>query len=167
MLVSSARPPRLREHGFALIELLVVVIIVGLLASVATPVYLNQRKKAVDASIKADLKAVATAAETITADEPTATTFGATQAEIRTAFAAAGFKSSGQNELRISGAPADGFCIIGKNIQGGSALSTHYFWYDSRNGGAPPGPATSAYPLLGGVTCTNPFLIAHNWWTLL
>jgi len=50
-----------QDEGFTLIELLVVIIIIGILAAIAIPVFLNQRKKGVDASLKSDLRTVAEA----------------------------------------------------------------------------------------------------------
>src|SRR3954449_6408743 len=64
MLARIRKAMEEREGGFTLIELLVVIIIIGILAAIAIPVFLNQRKKGWDSQAKSDLRNAATAEET-------------------------------------------------------------------------------------------------------
>jgi type IV pilus assembly protein PilA len=56
------------EKGFTLIELLVVILIIGILAAIAIPSFLNQKSKATDASAKELARTAQTASETYATD---------------------------------------------------------------------------------------------------
>jgi type IV pilus assembly protein PilA len=68
MLARIQKSIKEKDEGFTLIELLVVIIIIGILAAIAIPVFLNQRKKAVDASGKSDVRTLANELETFATD---------------------------------------------------------------------------------------------------
>ena len=56
------------EGGFTLIELLVVILIIGILAAIAIPSFLNQKGKGEDAAAKSAAREAATAMETYYTD---------------------------------------------------------------------------------------------------
>jgi prepilin-type N-terminal cleavage/methylation domain-containing protein len=129
-----------REEGFTLIELLVVIIIIGILAAIAIPVFLNQRKKGVDASIKSDLRTIANEEETLAVDGTAYSTAPNVQ------------KTSANNHFAI-GVNSNGYCIKGFNTNSsatGDATTGNGYWYDSMAGGLQSGAATSTAPT-GGV----------------
>ncbi len=72
MLARIRKAMEKRDEGFTLIELLVVMIIIGILAAIAIPVFLSQKKKAYESSLKADLNTIADDIGTAQVDDPTA-----------------------------------------------------------------------------------------------
>jgi type IV pilus assembly protein PilA len=132
-LIRKAREER--EGGFTLIELLVVIIIIGILAAIAIPVFLNQRKKGYDAQVKSDLRNAATAEETYLTDSPNSYTTD------QTALATAGWKTSTNDTFQVAISGATGYCIVGNN-----SSSTNAFAYDSGKGGLQATVFTGATP---------------------
>src|SRR6187401_1191689 len=59
---------QMNRKGFTLIELLIVVVIIGILAAIAIPKFANTKEKAYLASMKSDLRNMATTQEAYFAD---------------------------------------------------------------------------------------------------
>ena len=125
------------EKGFTLIELLVVIIIIGILAAIAIPAFLNQRQKAWVSQVESDLKNAAIAAESYAVDNNgsytglpnTVETAGAVTAG--SAWDTNGF--NGTEDVTISSAVAtDGnsYVLTGSNAN----LGTRSWTYNSGTG---------------------------------
>jgi type IV pilus assembly protein PilA len=77
-MIHQLRNQLQQEEGFTLIVLLVVILIIGILAAIAIPSFLNQRYKGQDACAKSMVKQMQTAAKTYQTDNNTYANLGLT-----------------------------------------------------------------------------------------
>lgn len=148
-----------REEGFTLIELLVVIIIIGILAAIAIPVFLAQRTKGYDAGVKSDLRNVATAEESYLTSNPNSyansselSTAGSSGVALVTSLSANDSIAVFVTGTSGSALDSTGYCLVGTNSQ-----SKNFFYYDSLTGGLSntPIPSMTALPTTAPSVCTG------------
>jgi type IV pilus assembly protein PilA len=136
MLARIRKAAEEREGGFTLIELLVVIIIIGILAAIAIPVFLNQRQKGYDAQAKSDARNIATLEETYMTDNNRYND----EADIASAKTDLGYKqSSNVTAVLVHGVDAAGTAAVVNSTSGFCVSVTSgsgkLFYYNSITGG--------------------------------
>jgi prepilin-type N-terminal cleavage/methylation domain-containing protein len=146
MLARIRKSAEEKDQGFTLIELLVVMIIIGILAAIAIPVFLNQRKKAQDSAAKADVSTIGKEIATYYVDAADGGTLGVTNVGGRYVLNAndgvnpavvnldLGKVSNNVTGPTVTGTTSDTWCVSVQNPKGDKAKAPSGFKYSAAGG---------------------------------
>ncbi len=121
------------EGGFTLIELLVVIIIIAILAAIAIPMYLSQRQKGWEATVKSDLRNASVAAESYYTGTTPTTYVGLTPVLLDTN----GFNVSTGVTVSMGPLTATSYCIQAVHTSNNNPANTWHIGNRAADSGAP------------------------------